>query len=100
MIKEQLVKKKRSHPMNKNGGKTVRLNLIFPATCHGEVHSSHMTTHYSVNGIAKLLEAANKAYIRQDSGPILNLVQRNARLVFYNLATMDFESVRNSTLIT
>lgn len=56
--------------------------------------SGRITTHYSAAELAKLLEAANKACIKQVNSPTLQLVQGNAELVGHKCDTVRFCGIR------
>lgn len=49
--------------------------------------SDRMTTHYSASEIANLIEAANKACCQRKASPTLNLVKRDAQLLFHKSPT-------------
>ena len=60
--------------------------------------SGKVTTHYSAAEIATLLDRANKACVKQESSPILQLVRSNASSWARKTPTVGFSRVEKSTV--
>ena len=58
-----------------------------------EYVSGRITTHYSAAELSKLIEAANKACVRQVNSPIMQLTHSGAALMEHKSDTMQFLSV-------